>query len=81
MLIEAALLEAGIRFIADTGAGVGNASRLDFSLPDYGIEIEVKRFHSLRIAEQMSRAPNVIAAQGEVAVRFLADAIRALGNE
>ncbi len=55
-----------------------NPSHLDFLL-DNGIEIEVKRMHSDRIAAQMARAPNVIAAQGEEAVRFLASLLRKAG--
>jgi len=38
-------------------------------------EIEVKRFHTPRVAEQMARADNVIVAQGEAAVRYLAELI------
>ena len=73
-LIEEALIDAGIRFATDEGGGTD--TRLDFYLPDYDVYIEVERFHSARISEQMARAPNVIVAQGEVAVRFLAAAIR-----
>jgi hypothetical protein len=73
-MIEAALIDAGIRFVTDEGGG--NPSRLDFRLVDYDIEIEVKRFHTLRTGDQFGRAPNVIVAQGEPAVRFLAAAIR-----
>jgi hypothetical protein len=56
-----------------------NPTRLDFRL-DNGIEIEVKRFHTERIAAQMARAPNVIVAQGEEAIRFLADLIGGLAE-
>lgn len=73
-LIEAALIDARIRYTTDEGGGT--ESRLDFRLPDYDIELEVKRFYSARTGEQMARAPNVIVAQGEAAVRFLAAAIR-----
>lgn len=71
-LIAQALTSAGVGYSRDLGGG--NPSGLDFRL-DNGVEIEVKRFHSPRIAEQMGRAPDVIAAQGEKAVRFLADAL------
>lgn len=37
---------------------------LDFYLPDADVSIECKQFHSERIADQMSRHPNVIAIQG-----------------
>ena len=69
-IVRRALVAAGIRFHTDQGGG--NPSGLDFVLPDLGIEIEVKRFHSPRIADQMARAENVVAIQGEVAVRWMA---------
>ena len=72
-LIADALDAAGIAY--ESGDGGGNSSGLDFRLEN-GVEIEVKRFHSPRIAEQMSRAENVIAVQGEAAVRYLAELIR-----
>lgn len=75
-MIADALDKAGIHYTTDYGGK--NPSGLDFNLIDHGVEIEVKRLHSPRIAEQMSRAPNVIAAQGDVAVRFLAEAIAAM---
>lgn len=71
-IIAAALHRAGVSF--STGEGGGNPSGLDFLLEN-GVEIEVKRFHSPRIAEQCSRAENVIVAQGEAAVRYLAELI------
>lgn len=70
-LVEEALTRPGIRYVSE--ASGGNPSALDFRLPDHGVEIEVKRFHSDRIAAQMSRAPDVIALQGEVAVRFFCE--------
>jgi hypothetical protein len=69
-LIADALDEAGIPYVRDGE----NPSHLDFRL-DNGIEIEVKRFHSPRISEQMSRVDNVIVAQGKEAVEFLASLI------
>lgn len=75
-LVAAALEAAGIRYLRDSGpVRKRNPSNLDFLLPDHGVEIEVKRYHSERIAEQMSRAPNVIALQGEPAVRFFCAAL------
>lgn len=74
-IIAKALDHAGMAYL--TGDGGHNPSGLDFRLTENGIEIEVKRFHSDRIAEQMSRADNVIAIQGELAVRFFADLLRA----
>ena len=49
-----------------------DAKGLDFYLPTLDIHIEVKQFHTDRIAEQMSRAPNVIAIQGLPAAKFFA---------
>lgn len=72
-LIAAALDDAQIPYV--TGEGGVNPSGLDFLL-DNGIEIEVKRMHSPRIAEQMTRADNMIVAQGKDAVEYLAHLIR-----
>lgn len=68
-LIASALDAASIGYVTDEGGS--NPSGLDFRLHN-GVEIEVKQFHSSRIAEQMSRAENVIAIQGAEAVRFFA---------
>lgn len=43
-------------------------SGLDFYLPDYDCYVEVKQFHSDRIAKQMSKRDNVIAIQGKGAL-------------
>jgi transcriptional regulator with XRE-family HTH domain len=72
-LVERALQRAGVEYETDQGGGT--ATGLDFYLPQHGVAIEVKRFHSDRIAEQMSRAPNVIALQGEPAIRLFCDAV------
>jgi hypothetical protein len=76
-LIADALNDAGISYV--TGEGGHNPSGLDFKLSN-GIEIEVKRMHSDRIAEQMSRAENVIAVQGKEAVEFFAKLLRDAGR-
>lgn len=73
-IVADALDSADIAYVTDFGGG--NASGLDFRLSN-GVEIEVKRFHSDRIGAQMKRADNVIVAQGETAVRYLADLIAA----
>lgn len=73
-IVAEALDTAGMTYT--TGLGGGNPSGLDFRMAN-GIEIEVKRMHSPRIADQMARAENVIALQGEAAVRFFADLLRA----
>ena len=70
-LVADALRAAGIRFVEENET----PERLDFYLPDFDVFIEVKQFHSDRIGEQMSRAPNVIAAQGAAAVGLLAKLI------
>lgn len=75
VLIADALDSAGVGYVTDLGGC--NPSNLDFRL-DNGVEIEVKRFHSDRIGEQMKRAPNVIVAQGEEAVKMLAGMIRGI---
>lgn len=69
-IIAQALTAAGLGYTRDMGGG--NPSGLDFKLTGNGVEIEVKRFHTSRIADQMARAENVIAIQGEEAVRFFA---------
>jgi transcriptional regulator with XRE-family HTH domain len=73
-LIETALIEAGEEYQREGEPGAHQT--LDFYLPRVNVFIEVKRFHSDRIAAQMKREANVIAAQGEPAVRFLAELIR-----
>lgn len=73
-MVAEALDAAGIPYVSERGGA--NPSRLDFMLPELGIEIEVKRFHSERLAEQMSRAPNVIALQGEPAVRWFCNLLK-----
>ena len=74
-LIEGALICANAQYRTDLGGG--NPAALDFYLPEHGVHIEVKRFHSPRVADQMSRAENVIVAQGELAVMLLSRLIQA----
>lgn len=64
------------RLIADALDAAGEAyehekNGLDFYLPRLDLYIEVKRFHSPRIAAQMERAENIIAVQGSFAVRTI----------
>jgi len=68
-IIATALDTCGLTYETDFGGT--NPSGLDFRLSN-GLEIEVKRFHTPRIAEQTSRAPVLIVLQGERAVRFFA---------
>ena len=49
---------------------------LDFYVPSWGVFIEVKRFHSPRISDQMSRQPNVIAIQGVPSAIAFAELLR-----
>jgi hypothetical protein len=70
-MVRRSLKDAGITFVE----GDANAHRLDFDLPEFGLAIEVKRYHSERISEQMSRTPNVIVLQGEAAIRFFCEAL------
>lgn len=53
---------------------------LDFYLPTFDVYIEVKQFHSTRIADQMGRVDNVIAAQGRGAVSLLCGLIAVYGQ-
>lgn len=66
--VYAALCAAGIPFYYEGTGSAGKTRRLDFYLPNYDVYVEVKQFHSKRIAEQMGRADNVIALQGRAAV-------------
>lgn len=66
-ILADALLRAGVPFQHE-----GEGAVLDFYLPDERVHIEVKRMHSDRIASQMKRADDVIAAQGKVAIEWLA---------
>ena len=80
-LIALSLESAGLDFVTDFGGM--NPSGLDFRITDhrgFGVEIEVKQFHSPRIAEQMSRADNVIAIQGAKAATFFGLLLLAYGK-
>ena len=70
-MIADALEASGIAYQPEGPA----TSNLDFRLFN-GVHIEVKRLHSPRIAAQMGRVDNVIAAQGSLAVAWLASLIR-----
>jgi hypothetical protein len=73
-IVEIALQSAGYEYVTDFNGG--NPTGLDFYLPGYDLHIEVKQFHSPRISEQMSRAPNVIAIQGIEAARWFAGLLK-----
>jgi hypothetical protein len=70
-VIKDALCCRGIKFVTEKD----NPAKLDFLLTEYDIHIEVKQFHSDRIAKQMASAKNVIAVQGYDACLFLGQAI------
>ncbi|MBP6924702.1 MAG: hypothetical protein KBB78_03995 [Candidatus Pacebacteria bacterium] len=38
--------------------------RIDFYLPDFGVAIECKRFHTSRSEKQLSENPEIILIQG-----------------
>jgi hypothetical protein len=44
---------------------------LDFFLPEFNVYIEVKRYHTERIKDQIERATDVIVIQGSASLRFL----------
>jgi hypothetical protein len=69
-MLEDTLTMTGIVF--DRHHKVG----LDFYLPVYDVHVEIKQFHSDRISEQTSRAPNVIVLQGSNAVALFCTFIR-----
>ena len=67
IVIERGLELAGIKYIRCDE----QHRHLDFYLPELNIYIEVKQFHTPRIAEQMARVPDIIAIQGmKAAVTF-----------
>jgi hypothetical protein len=74
LLVRDALQKAGILFFE--GGHHKNPAGLDFYLSDFDVYIECKQFHSERITEQMSRAPNVIALQGRKAVELFVSALK-----
>jgi hypothetical protein len=52
-------------------------SGLDYWLPELRVYVEVKRFHSPRIADQLSRRSDVIAIQGMNALDAFRKMVRA----
>lgn len=64
------LTSKGIRFIHESYSN-GVNQRLDFFLPDHYVYIEVKKFHSDRIIEQLKSQENVIVIQGRKSIEFL----------
>lgn len=70
-IIAEALDKAAIQYRRADDSAVA----LDFYLLTSDVYIEVKQFHTDRIAAQMSRADNVIAVQGRKAAEWLANKI------
>lgn len=69
-IVADALDARGFEYICD---GEGDTRALDFYLPLLDLYIEVKQFHTDRVAEQMSRVSNVIVIQGAGAALAFAD--------
>ena len=71
-IVGSALSVRGVRYVCD---GDGDTKALDFYLPDFGVYIEVKQFHTERVSEQMTRDPNIIVIQGRAAAEAFASLI------
>ncbi len=64
IVLERGFEKAGIEYRrADDGQ-----RHLDFYLPGLNIYVEVKQFHTPRVADQMARVPDIIVIQGMKAV-------------
>ncbi|WP_066770142.1 hypothetical protein [Sphingobium sp. CCH11-B1] len=70
-IVQKALDAIGMAYVLEGEVPEANQT-LDFWLPDAGVYIECKQFHSNRIADQMSCAPNVIAIQGRRSAEMFA---------
>lgn len=73
-IVADALDAKGVRYVRD---GEADTKALDFYLPDIGLYVEVKQFHTDRIAEQTSRVLNIIVIQGIDAAKAFAGLIAA----
>lgn len=71
-IVYDALIDAKVDFVSEQD----NPHHLDFYLPGLDLHIEVMRMHTPRVAVQMARVDHVVVAQGPVAVRWVAKAIR-----
>jgi len=74
-MVAEALREAGIDFRREGDRGLPTLM-LDFYLPDFDVYIEVKGGHTQRVLRQLASKPNVIVAQGQTSVKFLAECLR-----
>ena len=61
--VAQALDNAQIKYVHES-----EGAELDFHLPDLDCYIEIKRFHTERVLNQLSRHESVILIQGEKAV-------------
>ena len=69
-IVAQALEDAGIEFVHESENP--HTGVLDFYLSEHDVYLEVKAFHTPRIADQMSRHEQVIAVQGYGAAYALA---------
>lgn len=72
--VASALSDAGIAYVHEMQDQ--QRTGLDFYLPESGVYVEVKRFHSDRISKQTARAENIIVLQGEQAVDLFCNALQ-----
>jgi hypothetical protein len=72
-VVEQALIKAGIPYARERE----NPAGLDFYLTEQKLYIEVKRFHTPRAVEQMSRVPEAILIQGLEAAKWFAEMLHA----
>lgn len=77
-LVGDSLTEARIDFEHESEGGRASEHGLDFYIPAADVFIEVKQYHSQRIAKQTARAENVIVLQGEKAVKLFATLLNEL---
>lgn len=69
-IVAQALDDAGIRYVHESEMRGGG---LDFWLPDFKTTIEVKRFHTERINNQLRAAGDCILIQGMGAAQAFVD--------
>lgn len=63
-ILDAGLAAASIRYVRNVEPNGPGRGSIDYYLPDYDLYIEVKQFHSDRIAGQMAQVENIVAIQG-----------------
>lgn len=75
-MLHNALIEAGIEAIHESEGAI-----LDFYLPEHDTYIEVKQYHSDRIAKQMAKADNILVLQGKTSVELFIKLLKTNSNE